>query len=368
MSFFGDLFNKKHTESVVLIDIGADSVAGGHAVYAEGDLPAILYSRRLPIEVREGEPHQDAMLRALDLLGASLVREGAPVLLRATGSGRSDAVLVSVDAPWQTTTVRTERFEQKQPFIFTKSLVREAMEKTATPPAGQLLADESIIGTILNGYETREPYGKEVSRASIIILSSFIDENVVQGIQSSLRSLYHTKNILSIAGSSLRYQAMRIAFPHERDALILDATGPMTTIALVRRDLLVDVIEVSAELNDADSWLQKVSEKLAEVAGRFPLPRTIFLLAREPDLSSLQETLAAGKLSKLWLSDNPPRIVAVQGSHIGSAIRQATTGPSDLPLLLMALFWQYRHPEESSRTTGWELADRSGILRLYAHT
>lgn len=343
MSFWSDLFHSgPRAESAVLIDIGADSVAGAYARYTEGEPASIVYARRLPIEFREGEPHDRAMLRALSQLGETLIREGAPALLRASGSGSADALLVSVDAPWQTTHVRTEFFEQKEPFTFTRRLVEMALEKTREEAPGRQLADESIIGTILNGYETREPYGKRVRRAAIIVMTSFIDENIAKGLQAILRGLFHTRHIVSIAGSSLRYQALRAAFPHEKDALIIDATSPLTSIALVRRDLLVDVAEIESPLADATLWFSKVSSELAALGERYPLPRTIFFLAREPDSAALSAALAGSGLSTLWLSDNPPKVVAVQGSHLAGAIRQLTTEAPDLALSLMTLFYPYR--------------------------
>src|SRR3989344_8905766 len=196
MSFFSNIFNPTHAESLVLIDISAGSVAGAYAHYKDDETPSILYTRRLPIEVREGEPHKNAMLRALEILVNALIREGAPVLARATGSGRADTILVSVDAPWQETKVRTEYFERKTPFTFTKRMVATALEKTSITAEGKVLVDESIIGTILNGYETREPYGKKVHRASILILTSFIDEKTSESIAQTLGKLFHTKNIL----------------------------------------------------------------------------------------------------------------------------------------------------------------------------
>lgn len=339
MSFFSTLFQKKKTESVVLIDIGAGSVAGAYAIFTEGAQSSLLYTRRLPIEIREDEPHDRAMLRALKILGDALVLEGAPILMRTTGSGSTDTVVVSINAPWQETKIRTENFEQKTSFTFSKRLITTSLEKTSVTPPGKLLVDESLIGTILNGYETHHPYGKKVHRASIIVLTSLIDEHAASGINSIIRGLYHTKHILSIAGSSLRYQAMRIAFPHERDVLILDATGPLTSIMLVRRDLLVDVVDIPSPMNNTDAWLQKIVDELTELAKRFPLPHTIFLLAREPEIASLRETLNAANLGRLWLSENPPKIVSVLGSHLNRSIRQTAATPPDLSLLLMALYW-----------------------------
>ena len=337
----GLFHRKKHSEIAVLIDIGADSVAGGYAQYTEGEKPVVHYTRRLPIELRKGEPHEEAMLHALGALGDTLIREGAPTLVRAVGSASVGTVLLSIDAPWQTTSVRTEYLEQDEPFTFTRDMVIGALKNTSAAPAGKMLADESIIGTILNGYETRDPYGKRAHRASIIVLTSLIDEQVAKSIHEALRHLYHTKNILTISGSSLRYQALCIAFPHERDTLILDATGPLTSIALVRRDLLMDIIEVPAA-PDTAAWLKNISGKLARLAERFPLPRTIFLLTKEKDLASERKTLDVANLGSLWLSDNPPTIISLVPSHIIGLVQEAASTTPDLPLLLMALYYQSR--------------------------
>ena len=342
MSFSRDIFNPTNAESLVCVDVSAGSVAGAYARYEKGENPSLLYTRRLPIEAREGEPHERALSRALDILGDALITEGAPTLARATGSGRVDTVLVSVDAPWQETRVRTEYFERETPFIFTKRMVATALEKTRVIAGGKVLADESVIGAILNGYETREPYGKKVHHASVVLLTSLIDEKISIDIAETFRKLFHTKNILSIAGSSLRYQAMRTIFPHERDALILDAIGPLISVALVRRDLLVAVRELSdAESANADAWVQKVLEEFTDLAKEHPLPRTIFLLTQEQNVSLFEQALHSAKLGRLWLSDNSPKVVSVRASHITGSIRQTTTALPDLPLLFMTLYWQH---------------------------
>lgn len=326
----------------MLVDIGTSSVAGAYARYVEGELPVLLYTRRFPVEMRENESPERAMLRALQILGTTLIREGAPILSRATGSGSANNILVSIDAPWQTTSIRMEHFEQKTPFVFTKSLVTRKLEQTSIAATGKLLADESIVGTILNGYETGDPYGKEAHRASVFVLSSFIDEKIANSILSVLQSLYHTTRILPIAGNSLRYQAIRKAFPHERNALIVDATGPLTSIALVRKDLFIAIVERADRTADSGSWVDGVTKELTELAKNYPLPHTIFLLAREPETSSLQQTLDAAHLGKFWLSDNPPKIVPILASHINGLVRQTTAASPDLLLLLMALYYQHR--------------------------
>ncbi len=345
MSFFENLFHhkKRAAESVVLIDIGASSVAGAYARYLEGGPTELLYSRRLPIEIRKDETHGRAMLRALDILGNDLVREGAPVLARVVGKGNVDVVLVSIDAPWQETKVHTERFEQKEPFVFTKSLITKRLEEVNAAPPDKTLVDESIIGTILNGYGTRSPYGKKAHRASVIVLTSLIERQIANSIISALESLYHTKRVIPIAGSSLRYQAIRDIFPHERDALILDATGrSLTSISLVRKGNFVDLIHVSTPSDDG-AWVPTITSELADLAKRYPLPRTIFLLTRESETSALRQKLDAANFASLWLSANPPKIIPVSRNHVAGSIKQTAATPPDIVLLFMTLYYEYRH-------------------------
>jgi len=344
MNFLGRLFNPKQKESLVLVDISAGSVAGAYASYEKGAEPSIHYMRRVPIEMRGDEPHEKAMLRALDLLGASLIRDGAPALARHAGSGSVGGVLVSIDAPWQETTIRTERFERTEPFTFTKRMVAKAVEETSTPAPGMFLADQSIIGTILNGYETREPYGRKVRRAAVIVLTSLVNEEISKTIISTLRGLFHTSDIFSIAGSSLRYQAMRIAFPHEHDTLILDAMGPLISVALIHKNLLVAVAERSENVStrEVGGWVEQVKGALTELAKQYPLPRTIFLLAQEQDAPVLEKALNTAELKELWLSVNPPKVIRVLGNHLSGFIRQTSPTLPDLPLLLMTLYWPHR--------------------------
>jgi len=337
MSFLVDLFNsEKKGKSVVLIDINTSSVAGAYVYYGEEALPVVLYTRRLPIETHSRESEEKAMARALQILGDTLIREGAPLLAQTTGSGSADAIIVAIGSLWQTTSVRTETFEEEQPFVFTRSLVTAKLETTAVTAEGKALVDESIIGTILNGYETRDPYGKEARRASVIVLTSSIDEHVAESVVSILRGVFHSKHIQPIASPSLRFQAIQSAFPHERDALIVDAIEPFTSIALVRRGLIVSTSRIEVPTTAAH-----LSDEFAELARQYPLPRTIFLLAHETETQALQKALGSTNLGELWLSDNPPRIVSVLASHVVPLVRQTTSAPPDLSLLLMAVYSQH---------------------------
>jgi hypothetical protein len=344
MSFVTSILKRERKENVVLIDIGARAVAGACVRYVGEEAPVVIYATHLPIEIQEGEDHSRAMLRALDHLAQTLTKEGVPALIRATKTGAVAQVLVSIDAPWQDTAIHSEEISRDGDFTFTKKLVTDAVTKVSPLEEGQVYTDASVVGTILNGYEVREPYGKRAHHAIIIILTSRMDTQVLRTLRESLAPLAKGSGSV-IAGTSLRYQAMRAAFPHESEILIVDATSSLPEVALVRKGFLVAVSETPENDTTAEVGTAKdFTRGFETLAKSYPLPRTIFLIARSNNMEEAQKALESVNFSSVWLSDNPPNIVPVATSHLAPLVRQLATVASDLPLLLMALYYQHRDP------------------------
>ncbi|MFA6502631.1 MAG: hypothetical protein WCT45_00020 [Candidatus Paceibacterota bacterium] len=346
MSFLENFFpTKKVAESVVLIDVGEESVAGAYARCERGKTPVIVYTRSVPIRRRQLESLDIAMLRALRALGDRLVREGAPALARATGSGAISRVLVSVDAPWQESTIRTEHFEDSGPFVCTRELAERRlgdMREAVGEMLDMTLTDQSIVGAVLNGYETREPYDKKASRASLTVLSSLVIRDIAESITTLLEGLYHTKDVELISGSSLRYQVMSRLFPHERDALIVDATASsLTSVGLMRKGVLAALLQVSVP-DDVSGWLTALQGELAEMSKHYALPSMVFLLAREPAAPELRRALETARLGVSRPTKDTPKIVLVTRSNIGGAVRHREAHEADISILFMALYLGHR--------------------------
>lgn len=351
MSVFSNLFQKKETlvESVVLIDIGATSIAIAYVHYQKDTLPELLYSERIPIEEQENETREHAMLHTLETLGNGAIGRGVSALTRATGKGESDLILVSIDAPWQETHVRSETFETAEPFIFTHKLVNNKLEETRSSTSEKMIVDETIIGSTLNGYETRNPYGKKAQYASIVILTSLIEKGIAKGIVSTLHRLFHTNDILPIAGNSLRYQAIRLLFPYEQDAIILDASNDtFISIALIRKGIFVTLFQVP-EIREDESLINTLTNELSLMATRYPLPRTIFLLSRESDTTVLAQALNYAPFTKLWFSETPPKIILISVSQMSAAVKQSSES-TDLICSLMAIYYQNRNLATSKKS------------------
>ena len=348
MRFLERLFHtEKQAESVVLIGIGENVVCGACVRYEDGRSPTVHYTRSLPVTIREGEECERAVLRALKSLGDDLIREGAPALARAVGNGVVNTMLVAIDTPWQKVLSRTEYFEQREPFAFTEDLVEKRLAEADIAEADETIVDKSIIGATLNGYATSAPYGKEARRASITVLASLVKTRVKDSVTEIMRGLYHTRDIRFIAGSSLRYQTTRSLFPHDRDAIIIDATDGLTSIAIVREGVLVTLTNIRTPTGGS-GWAARVTKELDTISALHSLPRIIFLLAQESEALALRQDLDTDDFAALWHNTGAmPKIVPVLKTLVGGSVRQLSTEPVDLGILLKTLYYQ-RHASKKS--------------------
>ena len=367
------LFNKPERRSVALIDIGSASVGGAFAHFDTTSPPTLYYTTRVPLETREGETCTDAMLRALSVLTQTLVSQGAPILREVTGSARIDSVLASVSAPWQETEVRVESRQEEKPFPFTHGLLEQIVRDTAKNREGRTRAHDSVIATILNGYDVENPFGKRAKRADLVILSSTLEEKTAKSIEQALRQAFHAHEVSLTAFAPLSYAVVRDMFPHEKDYMILDVEGEATDLAFVKRGLLTDVacvpqgtnallaaisrghttitegstgvIDMGRNVRFAElvgkmeeKWLCGLEDALKDFSSRHALPRTVFLLTDEEARGFMERLVNSPKLLSLWLSDEPLSVISLSPKHIAQYVQTRGTAEGDVFLAMMALY------------------------------
>jgi len=367
------LFKKPERRSVALIDIGSASVGGAFVHLEAFSPPTIYYTARVPIELRDGETCHEGMLRALSVLSQTLISHGAPILRETTGSARVDSVLASVSAPWQQTKVLVASKEEANPFTFTHGLMDELVGKCEVPDSGKGRCHNSIIATILNGYDVADPFGKKVKRADLVILSSMLEEKVSSDIERSLRKHFHAHDVSLTAFAPLSYAVVRDMFPHEKDYLIIDVEGEATDLAFVKRGLLADVASVPQGTNALlsaisrshttitegttgvidpnrnvkfadlvsrieEQWLKGLEGALKDFSSRHALPRTVFLLSEEESRGFLERVIDNNALHSLWLSDEPLSVVSLTPSHLAQYVKTRGAAEGDVFLAMMALY------------------------------
>lgn len=363
---------KKKGKAVALLDIGSASVGGAYAYLVDGAQPVVYYTARADIELRDGESVTERMLRSLAFVEQLMAAEGAPQLRRETSSGSVAQVLVSVAAPWQEAEIATTHIEEPHPFTFTRRHIESAAGSGALPE-DRIASGTSVIATVLNGYEVRNPYGKRASRASVTLLRSTLERDAASRIEASVRRAFHTHAVELTGFAPVSYAVFKALYPHQKDFVVLDISGSGTDAVFVKRGLMAHVASLpqgthellSAAANagrrshaedsallDAGAnetfaresaaaeaaWVAALHDAFASFARTEALPHTVFLLADADARDYLKRLLERSPLRTLWLSENPLALIPMQPSHLAPSVKTRGLGDSDLFLAVLALY------------------------------
>tara|TARA_B100000508_G_scaffold60333_1_gene47137 strand:- start:175825 stop:176991 length:1167 start_codon:yes stop_codon:yes gene_type:complete len=380
-------FGRTKTKTVALIDIGSLSLGGAYAVLNKGEAPHICYSTRIPLPVTdEATPRE--LLRILDegltKLTHKLEHEGSAALSRSCGVRHVDDVVVSVGSPWQRTQLRshTEKFPGGKR-ISAKD-IEDAKEKIegalGIDPATSMLVDHSIIEVLVNGYQTAKPFGKRAQRMSVLGLASVIPISVHDRITSHLSKTFHVEPIKMQSAPALSYVVMRDLFVHEPDFLAAIVTGEATDLLLVKKGILtgvatalegvhsitravkkavpavpaeevgdlvksgmlhpttVDTVK-GAQREAKSEWASAVISSLADLARKYALPQTFFILSDFSCRETFEEIMTRQDVHALRLGDHPFTVIGLKSQNLTDHV--VFMGESDRDLFhgLLALFY-----------------------------
>jgi hypothetical protein len=369
MSLFS--FGKRKTGIVTLIDIGSASVGGAYVRYQAGTQPLICYTARVDVAPRDGEDMADSMLRSLSFLEQLLAEEGAPELRRMFGDVVIERVVVSIAAPWQDMAVTTTQIEEQKPFVFTRGHVEKAVHK-ATLTEGHVLSGQTVISTILNGYQVAKPFGKRVSRAELVVLSSSVDRKAADSIRASLRRAFHSDDIEITAFAPAAYAAFRSLYPHQKDLVVIDVSGTATDVLFVKHGTLAQAASVPQGTHDLlraalaagkhahlggqdlldqganatfekgaeaaeSAWLQGLRDVFSRFAAERALPHAVFLLADHDAREYLKRTIEESAIRELWLTEEPLSVMMMDPAHLSGQVKMYGSSEQDLFLSILAL-------------------------------
>ena len=205
------------------------------------------------------------------------------------------------------------------------------------------------------------------------MLSSSLEKEAARQIEASLRKAFHTGDIELTAFAPASYTVFRDLYPHQKDFVLLDVSGSGTDVTVVKRGMLIETHTVAYGTHDLERaarkagqrahlgadqmldpsankafaeeaeaiervWLNELKEILSVFSGKRALPRTLFLLANAGAREYLKRSLEGSELKSLWLSDEPPSVIAVAPANLATKVTTRGLGEGDLYLAVLALY------------------------------
>ncbi len=378
------LFGHRRKNLYVLIDVGSASISGAYANIEEGHHPTIYYSTHISISLRDDISPTDAIAQALTKITKDLLVIGAPVVSRYTNKKiHIDHVIVSITAPWQDIRVQMQQKIEKKSFRFTKEVMDNmVMETFAQSAQGRVITNSMVVSINLNGYSVTNPFGIKTKEVKMIVLGSYITKEINECVTKIVTEAFHIENIEITAFAPIASSVLRSIYPNEKDMLIIDITGEMTDVILVKDGILTDIAHTKRGLNvlrksaiDAGIrtvkpsesfhamehavlmdkehnarftarlqqaralWLQDIAHMLQNINVQYVLPRSVFILVDEEASSFIRRQFNEEPiLKKMWLSSDKLSIITIDAKRLLPFVISKKESHDDPFLSILALY------------------------------
>jgi len=331
MSFF--ISHSKKGKTIAILDIGSASVGGALVSMKEDGVPEVFFSVREEM-VFQGdlnlERFQSSMFHALDRVLNKIEK---------SGFGAQRKFFCALSSPWYESETKMISVKKDKPFVVTHKILDDLIKKetnlfrSSVSKAGKMNDESQIIDMKniqikLNGYETGDPYGKRAKNIEAALFIGLSSKKVLEAIESKVSRVFHSSKIKFSTFSLSAFSTVRDIFTDIDNFLLLDITGEVTDITLVKNDVLLETTlfpmgknfimrkiasgmnvtpeEVKSLLNisrtsktdkttqmrlggvlhDArKEWLESFTKSIISLSKEVPLPNTIFFTA-DPDMAS----------------------------------------------------------------------------------
>ncbi|MEK7134690.1 MAG: hypothetical protein AAB819_03135 [Patescibacteria group bacterium] len=241
---------KEKKELALIIDIGSASVGAAIAVLSREGKPTIFTTIREDMVFQEDldiarfrTSMRDALAKALRTLERLL-----PDVLKKTGGSPPSRVYVTFSSPWHASETRTISSVQDKPFRMTEEILnrivrREVNSFTRTELAARLGEDPSIIEEhvmriALNGYETREPFGKEAKTLDVGLFLGVISRAILDDVTNETRRVFSAENKSFHSFPFVAFAVVRDFLGAPEKFLIVDVGGEVTDVSVVSDHIL----------------------------------------------------------------------------------------------------------------------------------
>ena len=361
----GFLFSSSKKDKLVAVfDIGSGSIGGAivKMPILENKIPMILESVRTDIPYRK-DFNFDIFMK--DML---LTLEKTANSLYSKKIGAPDEIFCILSSPWYLSETRTIRMSKEKPFIFTKRIASDLIQKEvlslnelykskyfnleSTPE----VIEQLTMAVSLNGYPVEDPIGQKCNFFEMNMVISLSPALCLNKMRDTLSKIFHSTNIKFSSFTLATYIAIRDKYINEDSYLLLDVSGEITDVGIVTKGVLRSVLsfpfgrktffeyictKLDIELRDAkelfklyneenlsdelkkkivplldsikNSWGEAFNQSIKTLPRILALPSTIFLTTDNDIKKLFADTICNDQYIKITTSVGECNVVTLDG-------------------------------------------------------
>lgn len=285
--------NSNKEEVAILIDIGNGSTTGAIAIFGKNQKPKFVYVVKkffLIADKVDGEKLEAEMNTLLEQMLVVLTQKGFENKYWQGKRKKIDKILISFSSPWFISKTKNLHLDKDKEFVITKAFLDDVMNQevevlkkelnTQNPNETFEVIEKSIVHSKINGYTLDDAIGKNTKSFDASLYMSVVSDNFIDKIMGTLYKYTHVfhDNILINTFPLISFSVIRDLFTKESNFIIMDVTGEVTDITLVKGDIIIDTVTIPSGRNFIVRQIAKnfnVSTEIAESTLRLYLSKKL---------------------------------------------------------------------------------------------
>lgn len=275
------LTNSNQAEVVILIDVGNGTTTGAIAVFKKNEKPTYVYvAKRFFIVTEKVDPArlETEMNLLLDEMLTMLTQKGFEHKYWLSNKKKINKVLISFSSPWYTSKTKSIHLQNEKEFVITNDFLDNIMKNEVTLLKKELnsensletyeVIEKSIVHSKINGYILDSSIGKSTKSFDASLYMSFVGEKFINDVLKTIYKHTHIneKDIIINTFPLISFTVIRDLFAENPDFMIVDITGEVTDITLVRGDIILDTVSIPSGRNFILRQISKTFNYSNEIA------------------------------------------------------------------------------------------------------
>jgi hypothetical protein len=284
--------NSNNEKVVILVDIGNGSTTGSIVVFSNNEKPRFIYTVKkffLISEKVEGDKLEVEMLSLLEQMLQNLTKKGLEHRYWNGKRKKFDRILVSFSSPWFISKTKSLHLEKDKEFVITKEFLDDVMKQEVSLLKAELNKDSaevfevierSIVHSKINGYTLDNAIGKNTKSFDASLYMSVVGDRFIHKILGCLSKYTHVsdENVIFNTFPLISFTVIRDHFTKDSNFMIMDVTGEVTDITLVRGDIITNTVTIPTGRNFIIRQIAKdfnISTEIAESTLRLYLSKKL---------------------------------------------------------------------------------------------
>jgi len=239
------LSRSKKEKIIGIIDIGSASVGGALVSLQKNGKPNIIYS------VRENMVFQNDLNFERFTLSMLKTLENVLKQMKKSTKVSPSGFFYLLSSSWGVSATKMIKIEKTKPFIITQQTLEKLIKKEIDITSiiakhkkmmeeGHEIIDFKNIQIKLNGYETATPYNKNAKIIEMALFVSVGSKKIIKSIKEKVFHVFRSNSVLLSSFLLVAFSTIRDIFTDKKDFILLDITGEVTDVAIIKNNVLVN--------------------------------------------------------------------------------------------------------------------------------